>query len=135
MHLSNFLVEFQRFQTKKEKHLRLVNLPIDEDEISGPIAQQMEMRISNPEFLKSFACGGILKSLTVLQAATRCCPELLTGRSGVLEEEDTIAQVDHNKARRTTKFGLHGYLSVLFLPPCRVVSQYACERWLCGVPA
>ncbi len=112
MHLSNLLVEFQRFQTKKEERLRLVDLPIDEYEISGPIAQHMETRISNPELLKSFACGGFLKGLTVLQSATRCCPELLTRKPGILEEEDMIVQVDHNKTCRTTKFGLHGYTAV-----------------------
>jgi hypothetical protein len=109
MHLSNFIVEFQRFQTKEEEPLRLVDLPIDEYEISRLIAQRVEMRISNPELLKSFTCGGFLKGLTVLQSPTRCCPELLTTDSGILEEQDMIARIDHNKTSRTTKLGLHGY--------------------------
>jgi hypothetical protein len=106
MHLSNFLVEFPRFQTKEEKHLRLVDLPIDQYEISGPITEHMETRISNPELLKSFACGGFLNGLTVFQSAARCCPELLTCKPGILEEEDTIAQVDDNKTCCATKFAL-----------------------------
>jgi hypothetical protein len=109
MHLSNFIVEFQRFQTKEEKPLHLVDLPIDQHKISGPIAQRMEMRISNPELLKSFAGGGFLKGLTILQSPTGCCPELLTRESGMLEEQDTIARIDHNKTCRTTKLGRHGY--------------------------
>jgi hypothetical protein len=43
MHLSNFIFEFQRFQTNEEKPLRLVDLPIDQYKICGPIAQRIEM--------------------------------------------------------------------------------------------
>jgi hypothetical protein len=55
------------------------------------------MRISNPELLKSFAGSGFLKGLIILQSPTRCCPELLPRESGILEQEDTIARIDHHK--------------------------------------
>jgi hypothetical protein len=109
MHLSNFIVEFQRFQTKEEKLLRLMDLSIDQYEISSSIAHRTEMRISNPELLKSFAGSGFLKGLIILQSPTRCCPELLPRESGILEQEDTIARIDHHKTCRTAKLGRHGY--------------------------
>lgn len=109
MHLSNFIVEFERFQAKEEEPLCLVDLPIDQYEISSPIAQRTKMRISNPELLKSFAGNGFLKGLTILQSPTRCCPELLPRESGMLEEQDTIARIDHNKTCRTAQLRRHGY--------------------------
>ncbi len=62
------------------------------------------------EFLESLTGSGRFEGFPVLQPAARNYPELLASCLSVLEQENTVARVDHDKACGAARFGLHGSL-------------------------